>query len=61
MSKYEGWAILSMGKFINDDGGAVGPALFSTRRSAQAWWKNNRPVTPSGKVVKVAISVKEIK
>lgn len=56
MSTYTGWAIkLINNKFANDDAGAVGPALFATRRAAQAWWNENKATSPGGRVDAVGI------
>ena len=57
---YQGWAILSNGKWINDNSGAVGPALFATRREAQAWWNVRKVTALGGKVMRVTVTVKEV-
>lgn len=55
-TEYKAWAILSNGKYVNDEKGNVGPALFATRRDAQAWWNPRSKPTP-GKVVRVCVTV----
>ncbi len=62
MSNYTGWSIkLITNKFANDGKNDVTPALFPTRRAAQAWWNENKAASPGGSVVRVNVSVKEIK
>lgn len=62
MSGYSGWAVkLKNGKFCNDENGDVACALFSTRRSAQAWWNVRKVTELGGQVVRVNISVSEAK
>lgn len=59
---YSGWAVqLINGKFANDSQGAVGPALFATRREAQAWWNAHKAMSTGGRVVAVTVSVREKK
>ena len=58
MTQYRGWAVEKQGKFVNDAGGAVGPALFATRREAQAWWSARKTAGEPGGVVRVTVTVK---
>lgn len=61
MGKYAGWAVkLANGKFANDTQGAVGPALFATRREARDWWYTPG-TTEKGTPVKVTVTVRQEK
>jgi hypothetical protein len=61
MSNYTGWAIkLINNNFAHDGKNDVTPALFPTRRAAQAWWNENKATTPGGSVVRVSVAVKGI-
>ena len=53
------WAVRKAnGAFANDGKSDVTPALFSTRRAAEAWWKANKGDN-GGNVVSVVVSVRQ--
>jgi len=57
------WAVkLRNGKFADDGKNDVTPALFPTRRAAQAWWSDVEKALPGkqGTVVRVVATVKEV-